>query len=333
MAEPDALTVVEAGYRWAEDEREWLKGIAEAAHAFAVGAGVVTYTVDLANAAEIPSFVAVNASAEVEPRIRAFTRSLELETARQMYAPTEFVGNAVYRLRRLARARKKSIDKLARGYVVPAWALIGGDPREKSVVLVFPAVGDTVDPDQAFPRSRMLGLAAAHLGAATRLRRLASATVDGEDTESILSPSGHVLHAVGEAKNQAQRESLVEAVVRRERARGRLRRTDPEEAAQLWSVLVSGRWSIIDFVDRDGKRLVLARKNPVRGPDVLALDESERDVVWLATLGHSRKYIAFELGLATATVTKRLGSALKKLRIGSRRELLRKLGRPHGHAA
>lgn len=327
MAEPDALRVVEAGYRWVEDEHEWLKGIAEAARAFAQGTGVAAYTLDLSDGPEIPSFVSLKTPSEFEERVRAFTQALDLDNARLMYAPTEFVGNAMYRLHRIARVRKKTVESLADGNTVSAWALIGGDPRAKSVALIFPANGD-VDPEQPFPRARMLGLAAAHLGAATRLRRLAvGSAIDGDGTESILSPNGHVLHAVGEARDKAQRESLVEAVVRRERARGRMRRTDPEEAAELWSVLVSGRWSIIDFVDRDGKRLLLARKNPVQGPDVLALSEEERDVVWLATLGHSRKYIAYELGLATATVTKRLASALKKLRIGSRRELLRKLGR------
>jgi DNA-binding CsgD family transcriptional regulator len=328
MAEPDALRVVEAGYRWVEDDREWLGGIAEAAHAFAVGAGVAAYTLDLTDGPEIPSFVGVNVASDLEKRVREFTRVFDLETARLVYAPTEFVGNALYRLRRLARVRKKTVEKLTKGKTVPSWALIGGDPRSTSVVVLFPAASAAVDPDQAFPRARMLGLAAAHLGAATRLRGLAMpSSIDGDGTESILSPSGRVLHAVGDAQDKRNRESLVEAVVRRERARGRLRRTAPEEAAELWSVLVSGRWSIIDFVDRDGKRLLLARKNPVHGPDVLALDDEERDVVWLATLGHSRKYIAYELGLATATVTKRLGSALKKLRIGNRRELLRKLGR------
>lgn len=329
MTEPDALGVVEAGYRWVADDREWLKGLAEAARAFAVGAGVAAYTLDLTDGPDIPSFVGVKTEQDFEARVRAFTGAFDLETARLMYAPTEFVGNALYRLRRLARARKKSVDKLTHGTAISAWALIGGDPRSKSVALVFPA-SDSVEPDQPFPRARVLGLAAAHLGAAVRLRRLATpAQVDGDGTDSILSPTGKVLHAVGDATDKGNRESLVEAVVRRERARGRLRRTDPEEAAQLWSVLVSGRWSIIDFVDRDGKRLLLARRNPVHGPDVLALSDEERDVVWLATLGHSRKYIAYELGLATATVTKRLGSALRKLRIGSRRELLRKLG----HAA
>src|SRR6185503_1950304 len=115
-----------------------------------------------------------------------------------------------------------------------------------------------------------------------------------------------------------------EAVVRRERARGRMRRVDADEAAQLWSVLVSGRWSIVDFVDRDGKRLLLARKNPVGGPDIAALTAEERDVVWLATQGHSRKYIAYELGLSVAQVGRRLASAMRKLRVPSRRDLVRR---------
>jgi DNA-binding CsgD family transcriptional regulator len=325
--EPDALAVVEAGYRWAPDERAWLRGIAEAAKPFAVGAGVAAYTVELANAPRIDSYVGLRSGDAFETRVRAFTAGFDLEIARQLYAPTELVGNAGYRVRRLARARKKSVESLVHGNGISGWAIVGGDPRTRSVALVFPAVGPP-DPDRPFPRSRVLGLAAAHLGAAMRLRALAAdAQLDGDGTDSILSPNGRVLHAVGDAKERASRESLVEAVVRRERARGRLRKVAPDEAAQLWSVLVSGRWSIIDFVDRDGKRMLLARRNPVNGPDLLALTDHERDVVWLATLGHSRKYIAYELGLAPATVTKRLSTALKKLRVGSRRELLRKLGR------
>lgn len=92
----------------------------------------------------------------------------------------------------------------------------------------------------------------------------------------------------------------------------------------MWSVLVSGRWSIVDFVDRDGKRMMLARKNPVGGPNVAALTDDERDVLWLATQGHSRKYIGYELGLSVAQVGRRLTAAMRKLRIDSRRELVRR---------
>ena len=39
---PDPLLVVEAGYRWVEDEAAWLAGIAEAASPFGVGTGSLT---------------------------------------------------------------------------------------------------------------------------------------------------------------------------------------------------------------------------------------------------------------------------------------------------
>src|SRR5688500_7201885 len=109
MAEPDALAVVEAGYRWIEDEREWLRGIADAARPFAPGGGVAAYTLDLAERPQIPSFVGVRTERAFEARVRAFTSGFDPSTARLMFAPTEFVGNALHRLRRSrAHARSRS---------------------------------------------------------------------------------------------------------------------------------------------------------------------------------------------------------------------------------
>jgi DNA-binding CsgD family transcriptional regulator len=318
------LRVVEAGYEWIEDDRAWLGGIAEAAAPFGIGTGTAVYEIALENKPHIARYVSRDAPASFERAIRGFTTALG-GTAREMYSPTEFVGNAGYRLRRLAKARGTSVNELTRGNNIAAWALVGGDPRTRSLAIVYPGSSTDVDPEQPFPRARVLGLAAAHLGAALRLRELAAPKADTDGiTESVLAPSGKVLHATGTAKTSRARESLVEAVTRRERARGRMRRVDAEEAAQLWSVLVSGRWSIVDFVDRDGKRLLLARKNPVAGPDVLALTAEERDVVWLATHGHSRKYIAYELGISVSQVGRRLAMAMRKLRVDSRRDLLQR---------
>ena len=78
------------------------------------------------------------------------------------------------------------------------------------------------------------------------------------------------------------------------------------------------------WFDRDGKRLLLARKNALGSPDVAALATEERDVAWLATHGHSRKYIGYELGLSVAQVGRRLASAMRKLKVTSRRDLLRR---------
>lgn len=321
----DPLRVVEAGYEWIADEREWLDHVVEAAAPFGIGTGVAAYAVSLAGKPDVTAWSSQQAPPSFQRELTAFTRALAPNVAREVYAPTEFVGNANYRVRRLARERGTTVERMTKNNAIASWAMVAGDPRTRSVALVFPGDGDAFDADKPFPRGRVLGLAAAHLGAALRLRALAAPQADTDAvTESILDARGKVLHATGPARTKPARESLVEAVVRRERARGRLRRLDADEAAAQWAVLVSGRWSIVDFVDRDGKRLLLARKNPVAGPDVAALTEDESDVLWLATHGHSRKYIAYELGISVAQVGRRLASAQRKVRVTSRRELLRR---------
>jgi DNA-binding CsgD family transcriptional regulator len=328
--QPDPLDVVEAGYAWIEDEQAWLAGIAEQGSAFGVGTGTAAYSVGLDGSPHVRAFAGHNTSEVFRDQIEAFTRALAPEIAREVYAPTEFCGNANYRVRRIARAQGVTVEQLSNGNLVAAWALVAGDPRRRAMALVFPA-HEQFDPDLPFPKGRVFGLAAAHLGAALRLRELAAPVADTDGiTESILTPGGKVLHAVGTAQEKPARDSLVEAVVRREKARGKLRRVDADEAAAQWSVLVSGRWSVVDFVDRDGKRLLLARKNPVGGPDVAALSAEERDVVWLATHGHSRKYIAYELGLSVAQVGRRLATAMRKLKVDSRRDLLRRFAGSDG---
>jgi DNA-binding NarL/FixJ family response regulator len=122
------------------------------------------------------------------------------------------------------------------------------------------------------------------------------------------------------------RDAIAGAVLRSERAR--LRRVDDVEATRLWEALVQGRFSIVEATERDGRRFLLARRNTLGSPDVVALEREESDVVWLAARGHSHKYIAYELGVSVATVARRLKSALGKLRIRSRRDLLKRLGIP-----
>ena len=85
---------------------------------------------------------------------------------------------------------------------------------------------------------------------------------------------------------------------------------------------------MVETVERDGKRFLLARRNPLPSRDLLALTKEEGDVVWLVVQGHSTKFVAYELGLSVGTVARRLTRAMRKLRVTSRRELLRKLGAP-----
>jgi DNA-binding CsgD family transcriptional regulator len=142
---------------------------------------------------------------------------------------------------------------------------------------------------------------------------------DDPETEAVLSADGDVLHATGTAA--LHRRSLAEAVVTMDRAR---RRKLPDaEALESWNALVDGQWSILDLIESDGKRLLLARRNQLNGHDLLALTPLERDVAWLTAIGHSYKYIAYELGINLSGVVRRLNTVLTKLRLGSRGELVR----------
>jgi DNA-binding CsgD family transcriptional regulator len=161
---------------------------------------------------------------------------------------------------------------------------------------------------------------AIHLAAARRLR--ASLEGTSEHGDAVLSSNGRVEHAEGEAQTRDCRDELREAVRRQEQARGRMRRDDPERALEVWNGLVSGRWSLVDRYESDGRRYIVARRNEHMVPDPRALTAQERAVAHLAALGWSNKWIAYELGLTTSTVATHLTAVLRKLRLSKRTDLI-----------
>ncbi|MFN0252991.1 MAG: response regulator transcription factor [Kofleriaceae bacterium] len=328
-ARPDPIRVVHAAYQWEPDERAWLQGLLDTCHGYDVGAGVVGYLVRSGAKTEVTSVLGTTSDADtraIHDVVSSFTPTL----ARQVLAPTEFVGNAAFRLGRIARALTGDLATTARTSIdrMPTmWALISGDVTSRALLLCFPRHTASA-PGDAFPHadSRTLGLAGAHISAALRLRDLALPSPDDDDTEAVLTPTGKVLHATGAAATERGRESLTRSVLASARARRTSRTAAPAEALREWTSLVQGHWTILETVERDGKRLVLARRNRLRSPDLLALTADERDVAWLAALGHSYKYIGYELGLPIGTVSGRLRRAMRKLRVKSRVELLQRLG-------
>lgn len=333
-AHADPLRIVEAAYAWFDREDQWLDGIVRASEPYALGAGVVAFTITCAERTRIETLrTSANASSTITNMVERLCELLPPSVGAEVFAPTEFVGNAAFRLERLAKARATSVDALTHHIAVPAlWALVAGAPMTRSLVILFPAKPqDVVRATDPFPHrdSRLLGLAGAHLGAALRLRHLGqAASADDESVDAVLTPSGSILHAKDGAEHARVRASLSEAVLRSERARDHLRHVDSMEAMEHWSALVAGRYSIVETTERDGKRYLLARKNSLQSPDLLALTKEESDVVWLTAQGHSHKYVAYELGLSVASIVRRLRSAMLKLRVRSRRDLLRKLGLP-----
>src|SRR5262249_38062404 len=85
----------------------------------------------------------------------------------------------------------------------------------------------------------------------------------------------------------------------------------------------SGEWSLVDHFEASGRRYLLARRNDPQVAQPRALTLRERQVLAYAAVGHSQKFIAFELGLAPSTVAQHLTSGMRKLGVKSRLDLAR----------
>ncbi len=168
---------------------------------------------------------------------------------------------------------------------------------------------------------RKVGL---HLGIAWRLRRRLER---GREPEALVD-KGKIVDARGEATTVSAREALIDAVRRLERARVSPRRDDPEHVLDVWRGLVSGRWSLVDKWESDGRRYVAAYENGATVGTVQGFAPWEVRVLRMHLLHASRDEIAFGLGLAPSTVDRVLSKGASRLGLRSRAELVR-LSEPH----
>jgi DNA-binding CsgD family transcriptional regulator len=86
--------------------------------------------------------------------------------------------------------------------------------------------------------------------------------------------------------------------------------------------VIAGAWSLVAHFDGDAHRCFVARRNDPAALSGSTLSERERQIVAYASLGHSNKLIAYELGLCSSTVAAQLTSAARKLGVSSRKTLL-----------
>ena len=163
--------------------------------------------------------------------------------------------------------------------------------------------------------------AALHVAAAYRLRlALESTALEAPSVEAVLNPNGSIADARASARSRSSREALREAVRRTERARGAERR-EPDAALALWTGLVRGRWSLVDHFDADGRRFVVAHRNPPGSGDPRGLTPRERDAAEQLGLGYTPKEIAYALGLSRSTIDNALSRARRKLSLSGIAEL------------
>ncbi len=156
-----------------------------------------------------------------------------------------------------------------------------------------------------------------HFGQGLRLRRcLSGRELDAPSAEGLFNPDGGCEHAQGMAESRDARRTLREAV----RRLGVERRPAPSEEGSR-PELLSGRWSLVDRFDSDGRRFVVAYRNPRGVLDPRRLSERERDVAARIALGKSQKCVASELGIRVSTVARVAANVTQKLGLRSTREL------------
>jgi DNA-binding CsgD family transcriptional regulator len=330
-----AIDVVELVYDLDVDERSWVPSLLEVGlPTFDHGYGVVgtTYVRPVDHGMPFPTKfhqaggppdliqrVLVASTLANEEALRQINRSGVVTTLSET---VERLGDAVAPMEEFWEHLDGAKDALAMTAV---------DPNGVGLSIFAPLPGLTKLTGYDRRHWQMIG---AHLVSGFRLRRglhdARSAEAEREElpclAEAVVDPKTfRVSDAIGRARDGGA-EVLRKAAVHIDRARGRLRNEDPEAALELWKGLVDGRWSLVDWFDSDGRRFVLAHPNPPRLKDPRGLNEIENQVCTYASLGESNKLISYRLGVSQTKVSTALRSAMRKLGIQTRAQLVEKLG-------
>ncbi len=314
----DDISIVEQAYRLGGTLPHWLDAMADA----------ITPRADMGFGARVEVFShhsgrlwpMARASrlvpATLDTAIDGLVQSLPPSLLAQRYGPTarEFVG---WHTSFWPGSQRLVTEAMCRSGHATVRALFGtlvfAVPGVSGLALVAPA--RRADARASRLRTRWLRVMT-HVAAGLRLRQRLAAS--SSPPEGVLTPEGRLLHAASMA--QRARPALEQAIKDIERARGRLRKTAPHEALRLWQGLVAGRWSIVDWVDTDGRRYLLAHANGVSSRDPRALTGRELDIAEYLTQGRSTAEIAYALGLAEGTVNRGIRDVLRKLG-GTRRDI------------
>lgn len=315
-ASRDIISVVEAAYRTDGTDAEWLGELLGMARPWLDGGlGVAAFLYDASGsgapriwapvahgspyAAHLPEMLPVAfAAAPLEVTARFFGQPAPISTTSvELGLGARIAEFPMYR------------DVLASFGVMDSVTVCASDPSGVGCFLCGPR-GARAEPSRS--DRRLWNRLAAHIAAGARLRR-GAARVD-----AVLSSSGKVEHAEDGAKSVEALDGLSRAVRDSERARGRMRGDDADGALDVWRGLVSGRWSLVDQFDHDGRRYIVARENGPSTPPARALSEREKQVMGYAARGWSNKTIGYHLGLSNSTVATHLAVAGKKLGAASR---------------
>lgn len=321
------IDLVEAAYDLAVDDEEWLPKLMKAGLPLfdqGLGVGALSYARPHDGTKVIihQQYVASGPEDFPERNLR-FTSAGSAEVSQVMTRP----GMAMTLTECAGDRYVEDVERWRRcfDYSVDAFGITAVDPNGEGIHIIAPLAEVTTLARPTRLRWQMIG---AHLAAGYRLR-VAARNATREATELphgaeavIEGRSFRMTDAEGSGRSASSARTLRDAAVRVDRARGRLRETDPIEALKVWRGLSQGRWSLVDWFDSDDRRYVLAIPNPPQVRDPRALTERERQAATYASFGDSNKLIAYRLGLSESTVSHAVRQAMYKLGAKNRAQLV-----------
>jgi DNA-binding CsgD family transcriptional regulator len=196
------------------------------------------------------------------------------------------------------------------------FAMTACDPGGSGLVL---GVGLS-RPGGPSPRERVEWIhVAAHVAAARRLREQLADAAAIDRASAVLTPTGRVEHVVGSEEQDVA--SLLHTAVKQVEHARKYAKSDTE-ALGLWQGLVDGRWSLLEQFETDGRRYYVAVRNPSDAVKTRALTRREAEVAAHVASGSTTKVTAYALGLDEVTVRGYLRTAMTKLGLRSRAELV-----------
>lgn len=318
----DVLELVERGYRFDLDTDEWMSSICEAAASLTPGEhGAMLYNFDASNPAggvQITDWSATGVSDDFVNSTIELNRSSSVDEVNLFYRSGVSTGTVSEFLQSIGedvRDNQTYRQTIGLHGYADSFGVTASAPDHRGVVINSPLEQPRALDERRRRRWRQIG---AHLQTAYRLRRYVESAFD--DAEAILEPDGGVVYTEGEATSANRRALLQRAVTDLDRSRGRS--ADIDEALDLWTGLVDGRWSLVESFDTERRRFYLAIPNGCETRELFALTERERQVIAHVAQGDSNKWCAYQLGVTAGTVSKLLRNAMDKLGLKSRRELI-----------
>ncbi len=322
-AQTPVFEILELAYRIDLPKPTWMKQLAELIHRRrGLGPGALAYELDISKPDRPGELGSVAATGDIEGFAHN-TEPLHRSLSTRVYHRVLQCGTHCSTIRSRLKRLGSSLEEypLLEGMIRDSgaddiWAVSTVNPDAHTLTFSIPLQRRYSPP---LRETEFWGKIGTHIAAGHRLRRRMTAAPTETQAAAVLDPDGSAVELREEAA--PHRDTLRRTVRALDRAKARDYRTGSSETVDLWKGLLAGEWSLVDKVDTDGKRYVLAIRND---PDARAphpLSRREAQVATYIAQGRSHKGVSYELGIAMSTVGTHLRNALDKLGLSSHAEL------------